>query len=91
MSRKEKEKAYEELFIKAMLEPAGVLVPTSDRTESLNLRSYLYHYRRFLRETNPGFLDGKFETLKFHVEPAGLRVKLPSAPGAFKIKEALRA
>lgn len=78
---------YKELFQKA-LERSSVTVPLATPTEARNLRSYLYHYRSWLKETDPEFYD-QVQGLKFYVHPRALEIAIPSAPGAEEIQRAL--
>ena len=80
---------YLQLFELALEKPEGILVPRSSPQAARNLRTYLYHFRRELRQTSSDHYNPNFHKLKMFVEPSGLRVKMPSAPGESDILRAL--
>ena len=81
---------YFALFRRAAEDPEGILVPFDTPQDSANLRSYLYHFRSQIRKSQPDFLDGRYDQLKFTVEPKGLRISIPPAPGGEAIRRAVR-
>lgn len=81
---------YYTLFRRALEEPEGVLIQTAAKKESVNMRSYLYHFRSQLRESQPNFLKGEYEQLVFTIEPKGLRIHKKGAPGEDVIRKSLK-
>lgn len=86
MSRRFSEEYYR-LFYKAR-EDHGAFVRLDSAQEARNLRSYLYHFRRELRESNHDLADFAGE-LKFIIHPDGLELQPPTAPGADAIRQSL--
>lgn len=69
---------YREI-LELALEQGEYLVETSPQ-EARNLRSYFYHYRKHLKETDDPLVE-KVRELKFSITPKGLVIFKPLTPG----------
>ena len=78
---------YYQLFYKARADQFA-FVKLSSAQEARNLRSYLYHFRRKLREDDHELAAFASE-VKFLIHPDGLELQVRSAPGADAIRKAL--
>jgi len=78
---------YKLLFRRA-LDEGFAFVNLHSAQEARNLRSYLYHFRRHLRDTNDPLAEDA-QSLKFIIHPDGLEVAAPTAPGADAIRQSL--
>lgn len=63
-------------------------VTLTSAQEARNLRSYLYHFRRTLKEENHELAEFAAE-IKFRIHPDGLELTLPRAPGSDAILQSL--